>query len=177
MRSPLGLVCGVLAAFVLLAGCARDHDVAPAPAPEASAVHAAATPAELPASRVLREWDQARADAFASGDVDALRDLYLARSAAGTSDVRLLRAYLRRGLRVEGMRMQLLAVDVLHEAPDRLRVRVTDRLVGAVAVGNGRRTALPGDAASQRVVELRRNPAGRWRVAWVRPSSPRQAVR
>jgi hypothetical protein len=113
---------------------------------------------------VLGEWDRARARAFAAGDVAALRSLYVAGSRAGTSDVRLLRDYLRRGLRVEQMRMQLLEVEVLDHSPDRLRVRVTDRLAGAVVVGPGLRRRLPRDRASTRVVELRRGAGERWRV-------------
>jgi hypothetical protein len=66
------------------------------------------------------------------------------------------------------MRMQLLAVEVLHEERQVLRVRVTDRLIGAVVAGEDTRIALPRDRASTRVVELRRSPSRRWRVAWVR---------
>lgn len=122
---------------------------------------------DLAAAAVLRSWDTARGRAFASGDVAALRMLYVAGSPAGTSDVRLLRAYLRRGLRVEEMRMQVLGLEVLDERDRRLRVRVTDRLAGAVAVGEDGRWPLPRDRASTRVVELRRV-AGEWRVRSVR---------
>ena len=137
----------------------------------------AAPAASFPASDVLRRWDRARGRAFAEGDVDALRSLYAAGSAAGTSDVRLLRAYLRRGLRVEGMRMQLLSLEVLHEEPTRLRLLVTDRLTGSVAVGRGTRVRLPEDQASTRVVELRRTASGSdWQVEGV-SSAPRPAAR
>jgi hypothetical protein len=134
-------------------------------------------PAAFPASDVLRAWDAARADAFADGDVAVLRSLYVDGSAAGTSDAALLRAYLRRGLRVEEMRMQLLAVEVLREERRLLRLRVTDRLAGAVAVGEGTRVPLPRDAASTRVVELRRAPGEPWRVATVRESALRRGGR
>lgn len=136
---------------------------------------AAVSAARFPASDVLHAWDRARSRAFAAGDVAALRRLYVPGSAAGTSDVRLLRRYLRRGLRVEGMRMQLLAVTVLARSATTLRVRVTDRLVGAAAAGHGVREPLPHDRASTRVVALRHD-GGRWRVAWVRESSPRPAA-
>jgi hypothetical protein len=106
-----------------------------------------------------------------------LRSLYVDGSAAGTSDAALLRAYLRRGLRVEEMRMQLLAVEVLREERRLLRLRVTDRLAGAVAVGEGTRVPLPRDAASTRVVELRRAPGEPWRVATVRESALRRGGR
>jgi hypothetical protein len=166
-----------LVAVLSLCGCADDGSADPEPSGGGSGprlARAAAPPATFPASDVLRAWDAARADAFAEGDVAALRSLYVEGSGAGTSDVALLRAYLRRGLRVEEMRMQLLAVEVLREERGRLRLRVTDRLAGAFAVGEGTRVALPQDAASTRVVELRRAPGGGWRVAAVRASAQRQ---
>lgn len=121
------------------------------------------------ASDVLRDWDRARAAAYAHGDVAALRRLYLGRSAAGRADARLLRRYLARGLRVEGMRTQLLELCVLDHGPRRLRLRVVERLVGAEAVHRrtGLRQPLPHAAADERVVELRRTPDGAWRVAGV----------
>jgi len=164
-----------LVAALLLSGCLADAAVGGQGASDGSVTAAAA--ASFPASDVLRRWDRARARAFAEGDVEALQSLYVAGSAAGTSDVRLLKAYLRRGLRVEGMRMQLLTLEVLREEPTRLRLLVTDRLTGAVAVGHGSRTHLPEDKASTRVVELRRSrPGAEWRVARV-SSSPRRAAR
>lgn len=121
---------------------------------------------------MLRAWDRSRADAYATGDLAALKRLYVPGSTAGAADVAVLRAYLRRGVRVEGMSMQLLAVDVLAVGPRRVRLRVTDRVAGATAVAARSWTRLPADAASTRVVELRR--ASRdttWRVATVRDVS------
>ena len=68
--------------------------------------------------------------------------------------------------------MQVLALEVLRAGPAVLRLRVTDRLVGAVAVrdavqGAGERMTLPRDEATSRLVVLRRLD-GRWRVAAVR---------
>ncbi|HSE10392.1 MAG TPA: hypothetical protein VLB29_17145 [Nocardioidaceae bacterium] len=163
----------VLTAAVLLAGCRADA----APSRPPSEPDGAVAPAGFPASDILRTWDGARSRAFAAGDVHALRRLYVDGSAAGTADERLLWAYRVRGLRVEGMRMQLIAVDVLHHDGRRLRVRVTDRLTGAVAVGPRTRLRLPADRASTRVVELRRTGHDEpWRVASVR-SSPWRASR
>lgn len=84
------------------------------------------------------------------------------------ADVAVLREYRRRGLRVEGMRMQVLSVEVLERMPRRWRLRLTDRLQGAVAVGNGLEVPLPRDRASVHVVTLERESrAGRWKVAAV----------
>jgi hypothetical protein len=178
-----GLVVTTVVALLglLLTGCAGSGSGESAPAPDpgrVGEVTATDLAASFPASDVLRRWDRARGRAFADGDPAALSKLYVDGSAAGTADLRLLRAYLRRGLRVEGMRMQLLRVEVLHDDPARLRLRVTDRLTGAVAVGRGTRLELPRDAASTRVVELRRPAAGaQWRVAEVRESVRRPTAR
>ncbi|WP_395659738.1 hypothetical protein [Nocardioides sp.] len=118
------------------------------------------TPAE-----VLHAWDARRAQAWAAGDVADLRGLYTPRSAAGRADAAMLRAWQARGLRVEGLRMQLLAVRVRARTPTRLELDVTDRLAdGVVAPGP---EALPRDRPSRHLVTLRRV-AGEWRVASVR---------
>ncbi|HEY0904822.1 MAG TPA: hypothetical protein VGE14_13130 [Marmoricola sp.] len=120
------------------------------------------------ALRVLSSWDRRRADAWADGDLRALRALYAPRAAAGSADVALLRRYLRRGLVVRDLRMQLLAVRVLAARPRVLLLVVTERLAGAhaVRVGDGTTRRLPGTSAVERRIVLRRVD-GRWRVARV----------
>ncbi len=125
---------------------------------------------------VLRAWDEERAAAWSRGDPAALRDLYAARSRAGRRDVAMLRAWTARGLRVRGMRMQVLALEVVRRRGDRLVLAVTDRVAGAVAVGPGVRYELPRDAPSAHTVALVRA-AGEWRVAAVRPSPTPQPAR
>lgn len=166
----------VLALCAALGGCVgRPEAVPPASGARTGApVERAAAPASFRAADVLRSWDRARARAYAAGDASALRRLYADGSAAGRADVRMLRRYLRRGLVVTGMQVQLLGIDVLLESPHRLRLRVTDRLVGAEAVGrDGAAIRLPRDGVSTRMVELvREDEASRWRVAGVRESAP-----
>lgn len=128
----------------------------------------AALPTDLPAAEVLRSWDAQRSAAYAAGSVPMLRDLYVTGSRAGRSDVRLLRRWTGRGLRVEGMRTQVLGMQVLTRGDDRLVLRVTDRLVAATAVGAAGTTPLPRDRADTRVLTLRRGSDGAWRVAAVR---------
>lgn len=150
-------------------GSERDPS---AESPPTAVKPAWAAAADSPASDVLRGWDRRRAAAYASGDVSALRGLYVAGARAAGQDLRMLRAYTRRGLHVEGMRMQLLEVQVLVEKPDRYQLRVTDRLVGAVAVGSEARWRLPRDKASTRVITLERTSADApWLVAAVRAPS------
>jgi hypothetical protein len=57
-------------------------------------------------------------------------------------------------------------VTVLDGDRDRLKLRVVDRLTGAVAVRAGARVPLPRDESSSRVVCLRRGSGG-WRVVSV----------
>jgi hypothetical protein len=124
---------------------------------------------DVAAAEVLRGWDEQRAAAYAAGSVRRLRQLYVAGSVAARSDVRVLRGYRSRGLVVEGMRTQVLALRVVEQRPRRLRLEVTDRLAAAVAVGPGRRTELPRDQPDTRVVTLRRGADGAWRVSAVLP--------
>lgn len=127
----------------------------------------------------LGEWDAARAQAWAAGDLTALGDLYVDGSSAGRRDVALLQLYVDRELRVEGMQTQVLAFEEVSSAPDRVEVQVTDRVVGAVAVAGGgegrRRIRLPtAHPAPRRIVLVRRE--GRWVVESVRAWPAPQAV-
>lgn len=107
---------------------------------------------------VLHAWDEQRAAAWAAGDVAGLRSLYVAGSPAGDADSAMLRAWRERGLRVEGMEMQLLSVQVRRRAPDLLVLDVVDRVVGGAL--------LPADLPTRHVVTLRMVD-GEWRVAGV----------
>ena len=127
---------------------------------------------------VLAEWDRRRAAAWAEGDVEALRELYVDGSRTGAADARLLRHYRTRGLAVTGLTTQVLALDVVERTPSRLVLVVTDRVVGGRAVGGGTPVALPADRASTRRVVLRRD-GGRWRVVEARdqPSAAARTLR
>ncbi len=119
-----------------------------------------------PAS-ILADWDAQRARAWAEGDVEALEALYVDGSRSGSADVGLLRDYRRRGLTVEALTTQVLALHVVERSAERLVLLVTDRVVGGRAVGGATPVALPADRASTRRVVLVR--AGeRWRVAEAR---------
>jgi hypothetical protein len=115
---------------------------------------------------VLGAWDVRRAAAWAAGDEAALAALYTDGSAAGRRDRAMLGRYVARGLRVRGMRMQVLAGKVRSRTAGRIVLVVTDRLAHAVAVRRGTRVVLPRDRATRRTIVLRRV-AGEWRVAQV----------
>ncbi|HSV38921.1 MAG TPA: hypothetical protein VLI04_09195 [Nocardioidaceae bacterium] len=145
--------------LALLLGCSSTIVAAPATP--------TSKPTESSAALALRAWDEQRAAAYAAGSVGELRSLYVDGSAVGAADVRLLRQYVERGFVIEGMQMQVLALDVLRETQALLRVRVTDRLVGAAARGSVGVLPLPQDSPTTRVVTLRAE-GGSWRVASVR---------
>ena len=130
---------------------------------------------EVMALDLLRAWDARRARAWARGSPAALAGLYTPGSRTGLGDRRMLRAYADRGLRVTGLRMQVLAVEVRVAGQDRLVLRVADRLARGVARGRAGPVPLPTDRVSVRLVELRRV-AGAWRVGEVR-DQPRPAAR
>lgn len=122
--------------------------------------------ASVPAS-ILADWDERRSAAWADGDPAALRDLYAKGSRAGAADVRLLRRYADRGLRVTGLRTQVLSLSVLEMDDDLLSVMVTDRIVGGRASGDGEAIRLPADRASTRRIDLVRV-GEQWLVGEVR---------
>lgn len=116
---------------------------------------------------ILRSWDVRRSAAWATGDRSSLRSLYTRSASAGDRDVAMLQAYLRRGLHVESMQTQVLAVRVVDEEPDRLVLDVVDRLSSSQAVGPGGRVVLPrAAAAAEHRITLVQH-AGEWRVARV----------
>ena len=143
VAAVLGLVSGVAVVALALRGSGPDPSAFEAGAAEPYAV------------RVLRAWDARRSRAYAHADGAALADLYVAGSRTGAADRAVLRGYRARGLRVMGMRTQVLAARVLRTSERRLVVLVTDVLVDAVAGDTGRRRwALPHDRPSTRRVVL-----------------------
>ncbi len=176
------LAAVLLTAVALGAGTVlRDP---PGSAPATRPVAARSTPAPVSASdpavdpapaRVLRAWDRQRARAWAAGDPASLRALYAAGSVAGRRDVAMLRQWRSRGLVVQGLRTEVLALRVLERSADRMVLEVTDRVRGGRAVAlrgeDGVRRPLPRDLPTRRRVSLRAV-AGEWRVSSVRPSGP-----
>lgn len=160
----VGLLVGV---FVVLAwpttdSGGRHRETPPIASPSASAR------AEAEAADLLRAWDRQRAAAWASGDAASLAALYVPGASAGAADVAMLGDWAARGLAVDGLTTQLLAVRVLAHGPRRWVLGVRDRVTGAVATGAGTTVPLPAGTELEREVVLRRVD-GAWRVASVRP--------
>jgi hypothetical protein len=158
------LVTGLVVGSAVLTGPAAPH---PAVGREVAVRSVAPVePCAVRALGVLRGWDHRRARAWTTGRPARLTGLYTSGSRTAGRDVAMLGAYRARGLRVRGMRRQVLAVHVRTCGARRMSLLVTDRLVDAVAVGHGNRTGLPPGQPKTRRVDLRRE-AGRWRVAEV----------
>lgn len=124
------------------------------------------------AAQVLRLWDRKRAQAWASGDRKALRALYVDGASAGAADVAMLQQWRSRGVRVQTMSIQVLALEVVEHRPGLWRLKVTDRIAEAEVVAPGVEGPLIGPetrpgAARTRVVELRES-EGTWLVASVK---------
>jgi hypothetical protein len=117
---------------------------------------------------LLHAWDRRRTHAWSQADPAALADLYTRGSLTGRHDRAMLAAYRARGLRVTGLRTQVLSARLRTWAPHRVTLEVVDRVVSGHAVGGGVRIPLPRDRSSSRVISLRRV-AGAWCVAEVRP--------
>lgn len=154
------IACACVVA-TLVVGVARPDE-----RPRAEVAPAADRTAAGPGG-ILAAWDRSRSEAWADGDLAALRSLYADGSRAGAADVRLLRHYRERGLTVDGLATQVLALDVVERTPSRLVLVVTDRVVGGRAVGGASPVALPADRASTRRIVLVRE-GEHWVVAEAR---------
>jgi hypothetical protein len=123
--------------------------------------------ADDPECYALGGLDVARAEALADGNLTNLRAVY-AHPAAAEPDVRLMKRYATRGLRIVGAGMVRAACRVVARAGDRVELDVTERLAQSWAVGpTGTSTRLPSDENSRHHVVLTGND-GRWRIASVR---------
>ena len=115
---------------------------------------------------VLHAWDERRSRAWASSDERALAALYVRRSSAARTDVRLLRSYTARGFVVRRIVTQVFGLRVLRTTPDRLVVRILDRVAGGEVVAPHGTVPLPSTRPAVRRIVLTRI-GGVWRVASV----------
>jgi len=151
MRKLIVALAGPLAALAVLAGGCSGADPGPPRDPADASVPLRP---EVAAAEVLHAWDSARSAAWADGSVRRLRALYAPDAPAGRSDAAMLRQWMGRGLRVEALTSQVLALDVLTWRAGRLRLRVTDRVVYGEVVGPRTRRLLPDDRATTYVAVL-----------------------
>lgn len=118
-------------------------------------------------SHVLGPLLDRRALAWRRGDPLLLRSVYLPRSAALATDQAMLRDYLRRGLRVSGVRTQCAVVTLERQLPDRASLVVVDTLGPAVAHdAQGGAQPLPRDLPTRHRIRLTMTADG-WRIAGI----------
>src|SRR5699024_6408885 len=113
------------------------------------------------AVRVLDQWEADRTAAYRAGDPGALRDLYAPGSPAGRRDAGDLRAYERRGIRLD-LRTVTDRLTVLVSTRDLVEVRRRAR-IEAVARRSGEQRALPTAPPRWQRLELVRTDEG-WRL-------------
>ena len=120
-----------------------------------------------PECYALGGLDVARAEALADGNLTHLQSVY-ANSVARAPDVRLLKRYAARGLRVVGGGMVRAECRVVARAAGRVELDVTEHLAQTWAVGPADESIrLPRDRLSRHRIVLTGG-VGRWRIASVR---------
>lgn len=178
MLSDMGIHTRALGPFgglalAVSAGCAPGAsgaaETASSASSETAATHARATPHPHGRwARILRRLDLRRGDAFVRGDPSILGRVYVRDSRVLRADARLLRAYRRRGLELDAVRLRLRSVEFVRRGDSQVDLRVVDRLARVrVRAGDGPWHELPRDRPTERVVTLRRVRDG-WRIAGVR---------
>ncbi len=122
--------------------------------------------AEVRWGTLLARLDAVRERAWRQGSTALLSRVYAEGSPELTADRRHLRAYLARGLRVEGVSLTVRRLTVVAVRQGWVRLRVVERLgpVQAMTV-DGRARALPSDRPTCHLIDLSRDDG--WRIARV----------
>lgn len=185
VRAPAALVAGrpagplvaALAMALTAAGCGstvpatevRDGQPAAGAVDASTGVEPPSTAPVGSWASILRGLDRQRDLAFRRSDPGLLRAVYVPGSAVLSADIALLREYARRGLRLDSARLRLWSLDVVDSARTVARLRVVDALdpvrVRAVDAAWHR---LPRDGPTERIITLREQGQGEWRIAGVR---------
>lgn len=158
----------VVAAFVVGPGAERrGHSVSDQleqRQPRATESTAPIEPRPESWREVLGRLDAVRERAWMDGSPRLLRLVYVDGSKLLSEDRSMLRAYLRRGLRVDGVELLLHRVRVVERGRGCVRLATVDELAAATADADGVHLALPDDQPTRHLVVLRRE-HGRWQVA------------
>lgn len=122
--------CGALGAAQRPARPTTSPEPTSVPTPSAP-VEGSVRAARERAVRVLSEWDARRSAALAVGDAAALRRLYVRDSPLARADVRMLRRYQQRGVRLTSVSQQVVSVQVRVSSARAVEVGVVERLAVA----------------------------------------------
>ena len=121
-----------------------------------------------PECLLLGGLDMVRREAFVTGEMARLRDVYTDERAA-LADAEVLRSYRERGLRLDGMVMVRESCRVTARSSHRVTLDVVDHLgPTTVRTADGRPRDLPRDRPTRRIVVLERV-GDVWRIAAVQP--------
>ncbi|MDQ3484104.1 MAG: hypothetical protein M3445_01610 [Actinomycetota bacterium] len=122
---------------------------------------------------VLARLDAIRERAWRSGSAGLLTQVYAAGSPELELDQANLRAYLDRGLRVDGVSLDVRRLTVVDRHRHRVRLRIVDQLGPLEATtSDGRARSLPRDRPTCHLIDLRHD--GNWRVARIVTVRPGQ---
>jgi hypothetical protein len=114
---------------------------------------------------VLDLLDAHRTRAYESGQSRSLHRVYVPGSRVLAHDLRMLRAWTRRGATVSGVRLRVLAATREATGRSDVRLRIVDRMLAATArLADGATVPLPRDRATERIVVLQQV-RGTWRIA------------
>jgi hypothetical protein len=163
----VAVLLAVASAALLGGALAAEPGAERAVDPAAAAPAAAASAAEPMTDWVglLARLDTDRSRAFSAGSVAGLRAVYSDESAPLRADTLLLQHYTDRGLRVDGLRMEVRDLRLMEYDSVEAVLRVRDRIGSGRVVGaRGREFALPPDAWTTHRITLRLTPAG-WRIS------------
>ncbi len=117
---------------------------------------------------VVRRLDRTRERAFATGDVQLLREVAAPGSAALRTDTAQLAALAQQGRTATGLRHEVVRVEVLDAGPESARLRVVDALPAyQVRRGPAVVADVPGRDRTVHVMTLVKSDAG-WRLSEVR---------
>ncbi len=120
----------------------------------------------------MRDLDRARARAFAAADPAALREVYAAGSVALATDVARVTALRARGLRGEGLAVEVVDVALRAAGAGRVDLAVVDRLGGYTLTDRHGtvRASVPGRGEAGWQVRLVPSGSGGWRIDSVAPA-------
>jgi hypothetical protein len=177
---PQGLLVGAgVAVLLVLGGVAgwlsgRGHEQPAPDLPRAEVVAASTVPsrAAVDWASVLDGLDDARAEAFAAGDLRALDRVYAAGAPGLASDTALLQPLAAQRQTAHGLRHEVRWVDVLGESASAASLRVVD-VLAAYEVRDAAGAVLsraPARGEQPFLVELTRTAEG-WRLVQVRPEA------
>ncbi len=116
--------------------------------------------------QVLSELDEQRAKAFAESDAAMLRSVYVRGSDLLVKDRAEIEKCVRAGCHVEGLRFDIIRLELASKKAGRTVLKVVDQLQAYTVVsGSGERTDRPPGEVTTRLITLERRPGDHWLIS------------